>query len=347
MTANEPVLVEVPAFDELAGMVESARARAWAAVNAELVGLYWEVGKWLSARCAKAEWGDKVIRAAAEYLAVRCPDMKGFSRPGLYRMRQFYELYKDDETVSPLVRQIGWTSHLVIMSRAKTPEERRFYLERCCAEHYSKRQLERQFDSGFYARRLLGETAPASAKVVPAARATVPDLYSLEFIDLPQKHLEKDLRRAIVAQMKDFILELGRDFTFAGQEYPVKVGMSDFAIDLLFFNRALNCFFAFELKTRKFKPSDIGQIDFYLEALDRDVKKPTENPSVGVVLCTDKDDAVVEYALSRSLSPTMVATYQFALPDKNLLANRLRQITDFVLESAGVSELPETEEETK
>ena len=340
-------LVETPAFDELAGMIEAARARAWAAVNAELVGLYWEIGKWLSARCKLATWGDKVVDAASEYLRTKRPDLGSYTRRTLYRAREFYEAYAADEIVTPLVTQISLTNHLVILQRAKTPEERRFYLESCVAEHYSKRQLERQFDSGFYARRLLGKTAPASEKVVHAARTVVPDLYSLEFIDLPKKHLEKDLRHAIVAQMKDFILELGRDFTFAGQEYPVKVGMSDFAIDLLFFNRALNCFFAFELKTRKFKPSDIGQIDFYLEALDRDVKKPTENPSVGVVLCTDKDDAVVEYALSRSLSPTMVATYQFALPDKNLLANRLRQITDFVLESAGVTELPEAEEESK
>jgi len=334
-------------FDELAVMIESARSRAWAAVNAELVLLYWEVGKWLSGRCAKAEWGDKTLVAAADYIAARYPDMKGFSRPGLYRMRQFYELYKDDASVSPLVRQIGWTSHLIIMSRAKSAEERRFYLEKCITQHYSKRQLERQFDSEFYARCKLGETASASRKVSPAARMTVPDLYSLEFINMPKKHHEKDLRHAIVAQMKDFILELGRDFTFAGQEYPVKVGMSDFSIDLLFFNRALNCFFAFELKTRKFKPSDIGQIDFYLEALDRDVKRPTENPSVGVVLCADKDDAVVEYALSRSLSPTMVATYQFALPDKDILASRLRQVTDLALESAGMTELPVQEEDNQ
>ena len=337
------VIVHPAEFQELVRMIESARERAWNAVNAELVGLYWEIGKWLCVRCADAKWGDKVINATAEYLSANFPNAKGFSRPGLYRMRQFYELYKDDEIVSPLVRQITWTNHLIIMARSRAPEERRFYVEKCISEHYSKRQLERQFDSGFYERCQLGKVAPASRKVVPAAREAIRDLYSLEFMDLPQKHVEKDLRHAIVAQMKDFILELGRDFTFAGQEYPVKVGMSDFSIDLLFFNRALNCFVAFELKTRQFRPSDIGQIDFYLEALDRDVKKPTENPSVGVVLCTDKDDAVVEYALSRSLSPTMVATYQFALPDKNLLANRLRQITELTLEAAGVSELPEDE----
>jgi hypothetical protein len=149
----------------------------------------------------------------------------------------------------------------------------------------------------------------------------------------------------IIPQISDrrkikLYIVLGKDFTFVGKEYPVKVGNSDFSIDLLFFNRALRCFFAFELKTRKFRPADIGQIDFYLEALDRDVKKPDENPSVGVILCTDKDDSVVEYALSRSMSPTMVASYQLALPDKDILQNRLRQITELVLEENQIAELP-------
>lgn len=330
-------------FGELIELIESARERVWRTVNVELVGLYWEIGKWLSAKCAKAGWGDKVVASAAEYLRARRPDLGGYTRRTLYRMKSFYEAYCDDQIVSPLVTQITWTNHLIVLQRSKSPEERRFYVEKCISEHYSKRDLERQFDSGFYERSKIGEIAPASPKVLASARRAIPDLYSLEFLNLPKEHLEKDLRRAIVSQMKDFILELGRDFTFAGQEYPVKVGMSDFNIDLLFFNRALNCFFAFELKTRKFRPQDIGQIDFYLEALDRDVKKPSENPSVGVILCTDKDDAVVEYALSRSISPTMVATYQLALPDKALLANRLRQVTDLVLEAAGVSELPDDE----
>lgn len=339
MNKKEMVVVGAD-FGELVGLIESAQGRVWRAVNAELVGLYWEIGKWLSAQCAKAEWGDRIVESAAEYLRSRRPDLGGYTRRTLYRMKSFYEAYRDDEIVTPLVTQITWTNHLIILQRAKLPEERRFYIEKCISEHYSKRDLERQFDSGFYERCRLGSVAPASGKVIPAARGVVRDLYALEFLDLPQKHVEADLRRAIVAQMKDFILELGRDFTFAGQEYPIRVGMSDFSIDLLFFNRALNCFFAFELKTRKFRPQDIGQIDFYLEALDRDVKKPNENPSVGVVLCTDKDDAVVEYALSRSLSPTMVAAYQFALPDKKMLADRLRQVTDWTLEAAGVDELP-------
>ncbi len=337
---NKAVLAAAGAFDEIVRMIDAARERAWRAVNTELVSLYWEIGKWLSARRAKAEWGDKIVANAAEYLASRRPDLKGYNKRTLYRMLEFYETYKDDQIVTPLVTQIGWTQHLIIMTRAKTPKERRFYIEKCISAPCSKRSLERLFDSSFYERRSLGERAPSSALVKPRLRAEVPDLYALEFLDLPQKHREATLRDAIVSHMRDFILELGGDFTFVGQEYPIKVGKSDFAIDLLFYNRALRCFFAFELKTRRFRPADIGQIDFYLEALDRDVRKPDENPSVGVVLCTDKDDTVVEYALSRSMSPTMVSSYRTALPDKALLQQRLRQITNLVLEDAEGSGLP-------
>lgn len=259
--------------DELIAMIEEARVRVWTAVNSELVTLYWSVGRWLSRKCAMAEWGDKTILSVARQIAEKRPDLKGFSRPGLYRMRQFYEYYKDDEFVSPLVRQIDWTHHLIVMARAKSPEERRFYLEKCAAEHCSKRDLERLFDSSFYERHRLGEAAPHSAKASGSIRAAVPDIYALEFLDLPERHREATLRDAIVSNMRDFILELGRDFSFVGKEYPVKVGKCDFNIDLLFFNRVLRCFFAFELKTRKFRPSDIGQLDFYLEALDRDVRR--------------------------------------------------------------------------
>ena len=144
-----------------------------------------------------------------------------------------------------------------------------------------------------------------------------------------------DLRRQIVSHLKDFILEFGHDFTFVGEEYRVQVGNTDFFIDLLFYNRALSCLVAIELKIDTFRPEHLGQLNFYLEALDRDVKKPNENPSVGVILCASKDDAVVEYALSRSMSPTLVADYRLCLPDKTLLQNKLRELTELALESGG------------
>jgi RecB family endonuclease NucS len=157
---------------------------------------------------------------------------------------------------------------------------------------------------------------------------TFKDSYVFEFLNLPEPHSESDLQRGLVRQMKNFILELGKGFLFIGEEYKLQVGNSDFYIDLLFYHRGLQCIVAFELKADKFKPEHLGQLNFYLEALDRDVRKPNENPSIGVLLCKDKDSEVVEYSLSRSLSPTMVSEYKTQLPDKKLLQQKLHELFD-------------------
>ena len=145
--------------------------------------------------------------------------------------------------------------------------------------------------------------------------------YVLEFLNLPEQHTETDLQKGLVAQMKSFLLELGKDFLFMGQEYRLQVGNKDFFIDLLFYHRSLQCLVAFELKTTDFMPEHLGQLNFYLEALDRDVKNQNENPSIGILLCKDKDTEVVEYALSRQLSPTLISQYERLLPNKKLLQN--------------------------
>lgn len=157
---------------------------------------------------------------------------------------------------------------------------------------------------------------------------TFKDSYVFDFLNLPETFNESDLQKGLIQQMKNFILELGRDFLFISEEYKLQVGNSDFFIDLLFFHRGLQCLVAFELKADKFKPEHLGQLNFYLEALDRDVKRQNENPSIGILLCKDKDSEVVEYALSRSLSPTMVSEYKTQLPDKTLLQQKLHQLFD-------------------
>ena len=159
------------------------------------------------------------------------------------------------------------------------------------------------------------------------------DLCSFEFLGLEDGYSETDLRKAIIKNMKEFILEIGKDFTFVGEEYPVQVGNKDFFIDLLFYNRDLRCLVAFELKIGEFMPEYISKMDFYLEALDRQIKKEYENPSVGVILCANKDDEVVEYAMSRTMSPTMVSEYTLKLIDKKLLENKIREISDIVEEN--------------
>ena len=314
-------------FNDIINIIEQSKSRALKAVNAEMINMYWQIGKYLSGLCENSSFGDKVVDEVAAYIAKENPDIKGFNRRGLYRMKQFYELYRDDEFVTPLVTQINWTNHLLIMSGAKSSEERHFYMQACIKEHYSKRELERQMDSALYQRYTLSSKKALPKSVPVAARESFLDSYVLEFLDLPEQYSENNLKKAIIGNLKKFILEFGKDFTFVGEEYRVQVGGQDFYIDLLFYNRALSCLVPIELKIGKFKPEHIGQINFYLEALDRDVKKPNENPSVGVILCASKDDAVVEYALSRSLSPTMVADYTLQLPDKKLLEEKLREIT--------------------
>ncbi|MDO5447855.1 MAG: PDDEXK nuclease domain-containing protein, partial [Prevotellaceae bacterium] len=200
----------------------------------------------------------------------------------------------------------------------------------CINEHLSKRELSRQIDSALYERTKLDspKLSPLLKEMVPEAEQVFRDNYVMEFITGKESKPENSLRRALIKNMKQFVLELGKDFVCIDEEYRLQVGNSDFRIDLLFYHRELQCLVAFELKTEAFKPEHLGQLNFYLEALDRDVKKKKENPSIGVLLCKDKDDEVVEYALSRSLSPTMVAEYQLCLPDKKVLQQKMHEITD-------------------
>ena len=202
----------------------------------------------------------------------------------------------------------------------------------CIKNHYTKKELERQIESGYYERYMLSD-GKANHSLLPTIdeddypNTKILDTYSLEFLDLPNSFTEKDLKRAIIENMKNFILEIGKDFTFVGEEYRIEVGNEDYYIDLLFHNRRLSCLVALELKVGKFKPEYISKMDFYLEALDRKEKLKNENPSIGIILCTSKDTQVVEYAMSRSISPTMVALYKLNLIDKTLLTNKLKELT--------------------
>ena len=230
--------------------------------------------------------------------------------------------------MTPLVTQISWTNHLLIMSGCKTDEEREFYIRLCIKENYSKRQLERQLDSGYYERYMLSKENLLPESVKKLVENPFLDSYVMEFLNLPNEFHENDLRKALIRNMKDFILELGKDFTFIDEEYKVQVGGDDFRIDLLFYHRGLQCLVAIELKIGKFKPEYISKLDFYLEALDRQVKKENENPSVGLLLCAAKNDEVVEYAMSRTMSPMLVSQYQLQLPDKAVLEKKLQQLVN-------------------
>lgn len=273
-------------FSEIINMIETRRNNAYRKVNEELISLYWDFGKYISEKVNDSNWGDKIVDKLVDFMKREYPTMKGFTRPGIYRMKQFYETYKDNEIVSTLLRQISWSNNVKILSSTNSIEEKEFYIRMCIKNNYTARELDRQIASGYFHRYMLsdGKTNQSLTKAV-------------------------------------------------GEEYRVQVGNQDFYIDLLFYNRALSCLVAFELKIDDFKPEYISKMDFYLEALDRQEKKENENPSVGVILCANKDEQVVEYAMSRSLSPTMVSQYTLKLIDKQLLENKLKEISNLVEEN--------------
>lgn len=317
-------------FTVIIQLIKQSRTNAIRAVNTELINLYWNIGEYISKKIAQSEWGDSVVTELAKYIQYNEPEIKGFSDKNIWRMKQFYETYKDFPKLSPVVREISWTNNMLIFSRCKTIEEREFYLKLVNQESYSKRELDRQISASLFERTMIGNSqlSPAVRENNNDLTNTFKDSYVFEFLNLPELHSEKELQNGLIKQMKNFILELGKDFLFIGEEYKLQVGNSDFFIDLLFYHRGLQCLVAFELKADKFKPEHVGQLNFYLESLDRDVKKPNENPSIGILLCKDKDSEVVEYALSRSLSPTMVSEYKTQLPDKKLLQQKLHELFD-------------------
>ena len=360
-------------FADIIELIKQSRAAAIKAVNTELINLYWNVGAYISKQVAAAAWGEKTVDELAAFIQKNHPELKGFTRAGLYRMVQFYEVYafsafvaapgrqiepidnRENKIVAAVGRQmenenkevsaagtqlevrdvrnsilvkLSWTHHRIIFSRCKTEEEREFYIRVSIKENYSSRELDRQIDSGIFERVMIGnqKLSPMLREIHPSIINNFKDSYVFEFLNLPDPHSESDLQKGLIQQMKKFILELGKDFLFIGEEYKVQVGNRDFKIDLLFFHRGLQCLVAFELKKEKFEPEHLGKVNFYLEALDRDVKKENENPSIGVLLCKDKDSEVVEYALSRSLSPTMVSEYRTQMPDKKLLQQKLHEL---------------------
>jgi predicted nuclease of restriction endonuclease-like (RecB) superfamily len=321
---NEPVQQD---FSQIVRLIEASRQKAYQAVNTQLIELYWQVGAYISQKIASAEWGDGVVEQLAKHLAQTQPNLTGFTRRNLFRMRQFYETYQEDEKVSALLTQLPWTHNLIIISQSKYPEEREFYLRMALQERWSSRELERQFKAALFERMVLtpAKVSPLVAQTYPDALSVFKDSYVVDFLGLPAVHSEADLHQGLLEKLKIFLLELGRDFCFVGSEYPLQVGKQDFALDLLFFHRGLNALVAIELKVGRFEPEYLGKLNFYQEALDRDHRKRHENPTIGVLLCASKDNEVVEYALSRTLSPALIAEYQTQLPDKQLLQAKLHE----------------------
>ena len=314
-------------FAEVVRLIQQARQHSFQAVNTELISLYWQVGEYISIKIAADGWGKGTVLALAAFINGKQPGIRGFSPQNLWRMRQFYEAYCDDKQLSLLLRELPWSSNLHILTRAKRLEEREFYVRMATRNKWQVREVARQINGSLFERTVLSppKLSTALRELHPKADDFFKDAYLLEFLGLPLEHSETDLHHALVHNLGRFLTELGCDFCFIGSEYPVQVGGRDFALDLLFFHRGLNCLVAIELKVDEFQPEHLGKMNFYLEALDRDVRKPHERPSIGLLLCATKDSEVAEYALSRSLSPAMIAEYQTRLPGKKLLQAKLHE----------------------
>ncbi len=332
-------------FEQVALLIEEARNRAFQKVNEELVRLYFKVGNIVSDKVSAGAWGDNTVEDLAVYITSKYPGLQGFNRRGLYRMKQFFETYSTAEFVSPLVTQIeqaeneafafvspavtqiSWTHHLLILSKTRTTEEKLFYIHACINEHWSKRELERQLNSAVFERTVLANKK-VSTLMKELPQNLFKDPYIFEFLDLPDGHSETDLEKALILNLQKIILELGKGFTYMGNQYRLQVGNKDYYTDLLFYQRDLQCLILFELKIQEFEPEFLGKLNFYLEALDRDVKRPFESNSIGILLCKGKDTAVVEYAMARTTSPAMIADYETKLIPKKLLANKLHQLIE-------------------
>jgi predicted nuclease of restriction endonuclease-like (RecB) superfamily len=319
-------------FSEILQLIQLGQIRAFHAVNVALIDTYWQVGKYLSHKMADGGWGKGVVKELALWLAETAPELKGFSAQNLWRMKQFYEAYHNNEKLSILLRELSWTHHCILLAQCKTDDERSFYANACARSEWSKRELENQIKRGNFERTLLADQklSPVVRELPQRVIGVFKDSYLLDFLDLPDPYSEHDLQAGLVRNLCKFLIELGTGFSFVGEKVRLQVGNSDFELDLLFYHRDLQCLVAFELKTGKFEPAHLGQLSFYLEALDRDHKLTHENPSIGVLLCRNKDDEVVEYALSRTLSPALVAEYEHRLISKALLKQKMHEWTALI-----------------
>ncbi|MDY6822591.1 MAG: PDDEXK nuclease domain-containing protein [Chloroflexota bacterium] len=298
---------------EIKERIRSAQYEALKKVNKELVGLYWDIGRMIVERQADAKHGSAIAEQLSSDLRAEFPGISGFSRRNIFYIREFYLLYRDDERVQPLVAQIGWTHNLVILQRCKDPLEREFYIRMTRKFGWSKNVLIHQIDNQSYEKSLVGQTnfdQALTPELRAQAKLAVKDEYTFDFLELGEDHSERELERALIARIEDFLRSMGGMFAFMGSQYRLEVDEKEFFIDLLLFHRRLRCLVAIELKIGEFLPEYVGKMQFYLTALDRQVRQGDENPSIGIILCKEKNRTIVEYALHDARKPMGVATYE-------------------------------------
>ena len=359
-------------FAEVYSIISTHRNKVVRVVNNESMLMVWEVGGYVATKLSTSVWGEGVVRQLAEYIHSQDPAARGWSYRTIYKMVQFYETYttesfstlltnlnlKEEKQVVPFetaqngqsivpfqMAQIpevlfstGWTNHQIILNRCETDAERLFYILYAGRERLQNKELTRAITTDVM-NSILGSKNALSQSMVktyPSSSILFKEKVYLDMLGLPLRYKESKLRKEIVSHMKDFILELGKDFLFIDQEHRVSVGGKTFKVDLLFYHRPLQCMVAIELKTSEFHPKDLGQLEFYLEALDQEERRSNENPTIGILLCKEADKEVVRYALNRSMSPTMVARYEEQLKVGGVIQRSLVEFCQFIQNNKGI-----------
>jgi len=298
---------------EVKARVRSAQYAALKAVNKELVGLYWDIGRTIVERQRGETWGKSVVEQLAKDLQVEFPGVNGFSKDNIWRMRKFYMHYYKSEKLAPLVQEIGWAHNVAILEACADDMEREFYLRMTAKFGWTKAVLAHNIEAQTYRKYLANQTnfdAAVPEKVRAQAKLAVKDEYTFDFLELGEEHNERELEGAIIAKVGRFLMEMGGVFTFAGSQYRLEVDGQEFFIDILLYHRHLKCLVAVELKVGDFIPEYIGKMQFYLAALDTQVKTADENPSIGIVICKSKRRTIVEYSLRETRKPIGVSTYK-------------------------------------
>jgi predicted nuclease of restriction endonuclease-like (RecB) superfamily len=293
--------------------VRSAQLEALRAVNKELVALYWDIGKMIVDRQKGETWGKSVVKRLALDLQIEFPGTGGFSASNLWRMKSMYEQYAPIEKLAPLVREIGWSHNLLILERCPDSLQREFYIRMTKKFGWSKSILIHQIENQSYEKTLLGQTnfdRALSPELRAQAKLAVKDEYTFDFLEMGDEHSEREVERALIARIEDFLRAMGGLFAFVGSQFRLEVGDKEYFIDLLLYHRRLKCLVAIELKIGEFEPEFVGKMQFYLAALDARVREPGENSSIGIILCKEKNRTIVEYALHDTSKPIGVATYR-------------------------------------
>lgn len=320
--ANELINEESKDFIiDIKNKIRNSQYEAMKAVNQTLINLYWGIGQEIYNQQQEKGWGKSIVEVLSKEIQKDFPDVKGFSASNLWRMRNFYVTYSNAENLAPLVREISWSKNIAIMEKCKDQLEREFYIKMTKKYGWTKDILINHIENKSYEKYLISQTnfdETLPEKYINQAKLAVKDEYIFDFMELSEQHSERELEESLINNMKAFLEEMGGNFAFMGSQYRLNVGGTDFYIDLLLYHRTLNSLVAIELKIGEFKPEFVGQLQFYLTALDKQVKLEHENPSIGIIICKSKNRTVVEYALNDSYKPIGIATYQIrnTLPEK-------------------------------